>query len=269
MPLLNGRALTIADSNTKSPAPQPVVINQAFARTFFPGQDPLGRTFGSGAPGEIAKADKIVVGVVGDSKYRSLREPLLPIYYAPMQLSTYEGTEFLYVRTQGPPETVIAAVRNTLAQLDPLLPFSKIVTMRQQVSESLWQERLLAVLAAIFSIVSILMAATGLYGLLVYDASQRTREFGIRIAVGAQRGSIASLLLRDLLRIVLPGAAIGLLSCALLSRLVASALYGVRPSDPVSFSAALFTVCVIAAAASCLPVWRTLRIDPAAILRDE
>jgi predicted permease len=269
MPLLNGRALTIADSNTKSPAPQPVVINQAFARTSFPGQHPLGRTFGNGDIGETAKADKIIVGVVGDSKYRSLREPLLPIYYAPMQLSTYEGTEFLYVRAQGPPETIIAAVRNTLAQLDPRLPFSKIVTMRQQVSDSLWQERLLAVLAAIFSIVSILMAATGLYGLLAYDASQRTREFGIRIAVGAQRGSIASLLLRDLLRIVLPGAAVGLLLCILLSRLVASALYGVRPSDPVSFSAALLTVCVIAAAASCLPVWRTLRIDPATVLRDE
>ncbi len=269
MPLLSGRALTIADSNTNSPAPVPVVINQAFARTFFPGQNPLGRTFGNGSPGDIAKADKIVVGVVGDSKYRSLREPLLPIYYAPMDLRTYEGTEFLYVRAQGPPETIIAAVRNTLAQLDPNLPFSLVETMRQQVSESLWQERLLAVLAAVFSIVSILMAATGLYGLLAYDASQRTREFGIRIAVGAQRSSVASLLLRDLVRIVLPGAAAGVLLCILLSRLVASTLYGVRPSDPLSFSAALLAVCVIAAAASCLPVWRTLRIDPAIILRDE
>jgi macrolide transport system ATP-binding/permease protein len=269
MPLLSGRALTVADSNTKSPAPVSVVINQAFARTFFPGQSPLGRTFGNGSPGEIAKADKIVVGVVGDSKYRSLREPLLPIYYAPMDLRTYEGTEFLYVRAQGPPETIIAAVRNTLAQLDPNLPFSLVETMQQQVSESLWQERLLAVLAALFSIVSILMAATGLYGLLAYDASQRTREFGIRIAVGAQRSSVASLLLQDLVRIVLPGAAAGVLLCVLLSRLVASTLYGVRPSDPVSFSAALLAVFAIAAAASCLPVWRTLRIDPAVILRDE
>jgi predicted permease len=269
MPLLSGRALTVADSNTKSPAPVPVVINQAFARTFFPGQDPLGRTFGNGSPGDIAKADKIVVGVVGDSKYRSLREPLLPIYYPPMQLRTYEGTEFLYVRAQGPPESIIAAVRNTLAQLDPDLPFSQIETMQEQVSESLWQERLLAVLAGIFSVVSILMAATGLYGLLTYDASQRTREFGIRIAVGAQRGSIASLLLRDLVRIVLPGAVIGMLLCMLLSRLVASALYGVRPSDPISFSAALLAVCAIAAVASLLPVWHTLRIDPAIVLRDE
>ena len=269
MPLLSGRSLTVADSDTKSPAPLPVVINDAFARTFFPGQSPLGKTFGNGTPGETAKADKIVVGVVGDSKYRSLREPLLPIYYAPLRFRDYEGTEFLYVRTQGPPESVIGAVRNTLAQLDPNLPFSEIVTMQQQVSESLWQERLLAVLAAIFSAVSIVMAATGLYGLLAYDASQRTREFGIRIAVGAQRSSVASLLLRDLVRIVLPGAAAGVLLCVLLSRLISSALYGIRPSDPVSFSAALLSVCVIAAAASCLPIWRTLRIDPATILRDE
>jgi ABC-type antimicrobial peptide transport system permease subunit len=188
-----------------------------------------------------------------------------------MQLRTYEGTDYLYVRTAGPPEQIIAAVRNTLAQLDPRLPFSEIVTMRQQVSESLWQERLLAVLAAIFSAVSIsiLMAATGLYSLLAYDASQRAREFGIRIAVGAQRSSVASLLLRDLLRIVLPGAAAGVLICILLSRLVASALYGVRPSDAVSFSTALLAVAAIAAVASGLPVWRALRIDPAVILRDE
>ena len=267
MPVLNGRGFTATDMDTQSPAP--VVINEAFARTFFPGENPIGKIFGNGQPGETAKADNRVVGVVGDSKYRSLREPLLPIFYSPMQLRSYEGTEYLYVRTQGPPQQIIAAVRNTLAQLDPRLPFSEIVTMQQQVSESLWQERLLAVLAAVFSVVSILMAATGLYGLLAYDVSQRTREFGIRIAVGAQRSSVASLLLRDLVRIVLPGAATGVLLCILLSRLVASTLYGVRPSDPVSFSAALLAVCVIAAAASCLPVWRTLRIDPATILRDE
>jgi predicted permease len=268
MPILNGRGFTATDVDTQSPAP--VVINEAFARTFFPGQNPIGKTFGNSRRiGETAKADNRVVGVVGDSKYRSLREPLLPIFYSPMQLRTYEGTQYLYVRTQGPPQQIIAAVRNTLAQLDPRLPFSEIVTMQQQVSESLWQERLLAVLAAVFSIVSILMAATGLYGLLAYDASQRTREFGIRIAVGAQRTSVASLLLRDLVRIVLPGAAAGVLLCVLLSRLVASTLYGVRSSDPVSFSAALLAVAAIAAAASSLPVWRTLRIDPAAILRDE
>jgi predicted permease len=267
MPILNGRAFTATDRDTESPAP--VVINEAFARTFFPGENPIGKTFGNGQPGETAKADNRVVGVVGDSKYRSLREPLLPIFYSPMQLRTYQGTEFLYVRTQGPPEQIIAAVRNTLAQLDPSLPFSEIVTMQQQVSESLWQERLLAVLAAVFSVVSMLMAATGLYGLLAYDAAQRTREFGIRIAVGAQRSNVASLLLRDLARVVAPGAAAGLLLCVLLSRLVASALYGVRPSDPVSFSAALLAVCFIAAAASCLPLWRIVRIEPCVVLRDE
>jgi predicted permease len=267
MPILNGRGLTPTDADAKAPAP--VVINQAFARTFFSGQNPIGKTFGNGRPGETAKADNRVIGVVSDSKYRSLREPLLPIYYSPMQLRTYEGTEYLYVRTAGRPEQIIGAVRSTLAQLDPRLPFSEIVTMQQQVSESLWQERLLAVLAAIFSAVSILMAAAGLYGLLAYDASQRTREFGIRIAVGAPRSRVASLLLRDLLRIVLPGAVAGALICILLSRLVASALYGVRPTDPVSFSTALLAVIAIAAAASSLPVWRAMRVDPAAILRDE
>jgi ABC-type antimicrobial peptide transport system permease subunit len=173
------------------------------------------------------------------------------------------------VRTQGTPEAVIGAVRDTIAQLDPDLPFSEIETMQQKVSDSLWQERLLAVLSGIFSVVSILMAATGLYGLLAYDASQRTREFGIRIAVGAQRASVASLLLRDLVRIVLPGAGAGLLLCVLLGKMVASALYGVHPWDPLSLIGALLAVSAIAAVASCVPVWRILRIDPATVLRDE
>jgi predicted permease len=269
MPVLSGRSFTTADANTKSPASMPVLINEAFARTFFPGQSPIGRTFGNGRTGETARADNIVIGVVGDSKYRSLREPLLPIYYVPMQLRTYEGTEFLYVRTEGPPETIISAVRNTLAKLDPNLPFSEVETMQQKVSDSLWQERLLAVLAAIFSVVSILMAATGLYGLLAYDVDGRRREFGIRIAVGAPRSSIASLLLHDLIRIVVPGVAAGVVVCVLLSRLVASALYGIHPTDAVSFSAAITAVAIVSAAASCRPLWRSVRIDPAIVLRDE
>jgi putative ABC transport system permease protein len=248
----------------------PVIINESFARTFFPGQNPIGKTFGAGRPGETAKADNRVIGVVGDSKYRSLREPLLPIFYSPLQLHSTDPQYLqLYVRTQGPPQAIIPAVRNTLAQLDPRLPFAEIITMQQKVSDSLWQERLLAVLAAIFSVASILMAATGLYALLAYDTSQRTREFGIRIAVGAQRSRIASLLLRDLVRIVLPGAIAGLLLAFLLSRLVASALYGVGPTDPLSFGAALITIATIAAVASSPPVWRAVRIDPAMILRDE
>jgi hypothetical protein len=104
-------------------------------------------------------------------------------------LRTYEGTEFLYVRTQGSPETIIAAVRNTLAQLDPRLPFSEIATMQQQVSESLWQERLLAVLAAVFSAVSILMAATGLYGLLAYDAAQRVLANSVSASPSVPNGA--------------------------------------------------------------------------------
>lgn len=251
------KPLRLSSSTKPSPTPS------------SPGKIPSARHSATDVQAKQQRADHRIVGVVGDSKYRSLREPLLPIYYSPMQLRTYEGTDYLYVRTEGPPEQIIAAVRNTLAQLDPRLPFSEIVTMQQQVSESLWQERLLAVLAAIFSAVSILMAATGLYGLLAYDASQRAREFGIRIAVGAQRSSVASLLLRDLLRIVLPGAAAGVLISILLSRLVASALYGVRPSDAVSFSTALLAVAAIAAVASGLPVWRAMRVDPAVILREE
>src|SRR5262249_20995987 len=162
--------------------------------------------FGMGAPGAVAKATNIVVGIAGDSKYRSLREDLLPIYYAPIEQRTDWNLQFyLYVRTQGPPAAIVHATRKILSDLDAHLYFSSIVTMREQVSASLWQERLLAVLASIFSVISILMAAVGLYGLFSYDTSQRTREFGIRNAVGAQKRDIAVLLFKDLVRIVVPG----------------------------------------------------------------
>jgi ABC-type antimicrobial peptide transport system permease subunit len=141
--------------------------------------------------------------------------------------------------------------------------------MREQLSESLWQERLLAVLAGIFSVISVLMAGTGLYGLLSYDASQRTREFGIRSAVGAQKKDVAALLLKDLARIVVPGLAIGLLACLLLTRIIASALYGIKPFDPLSLAGALLTVGTIGIIAVWQPMRHAMNVDPAIVLREE
>ena len=268
IPILSGRSFSSAESTHSGPAP--TVINEAFARLIFPNQDPLGKTFGMGTPGDTAKATNIVVGIAGDSKYRSLREALLPIYYAPIDPKlSIDSQLYIYVRTQASPESIVPAARQVLSNLNAGLAFSDVSTMRQQVDESLWQERMLAALAGTFSVISILMAATGLYGLLSYDATQRTREFGIRSAVGAQRKDVAILLIRGLLRIVAPGLAVGLLGCLLLARVIASALYGIKPLDPVSFSAALAAVILICAVAAWQPVRRAMQVDPAIVLRDE
>lgn len=268
IPTLSGRSFTTADSLRTSPVP--TIINEAFARVIFPNQNPLGKTFGTGAPGKIAAATNVVVGVAGDSKYRSLREALLPIYYTPIEQRGDGNSEFyLYVRTQGATGSIINAARKVLFSLDAELPFSAVTTMREQLSESLWQERLLAVLGGIFSVISVLMAGTGLYGLLAYDASQRTREFGIRSAVGAQKKDVAALLLKELARIVVPGLVIGLFACLLLTRIITSALYGIKPFDPLTLASALVTVAAIGIIAAWQPMRRAMNVDPAIVLREE
>jgi ABC-type antimicrobial peptide transport system permease subunit len=173
------------------------------------------------------------------------------------------------VRTQGPPDAIIHAARQVLASLAPGLPFSKVETMHEQISESLWQERLVAALAGVFSVFSLLMAGMGLYALLAYDATQRTREFGIRTAVGAQRRDLVILLLKELVQIVLPGLAIGLVACLFLARLIASALYGIKPLDPVSLVGALLVVGVIGFISAWQPICYATKVDPAIVLREE
>jgi ABC-type antimicrobial peptide transport system permease subunit len=176
---------------------------------------------------------------------------------------------FLYVRTSVEPQSVIGDVKNAFWQLDARVPFFDIVTMREQIDESLWQERLLASLSGLLAICSILMAAAGLYGLLAYDTSQRTREFGIRVAVGATTRDVVLLLLKETAHIVLPGIAAGLFACLFLARIVASALYGISPFDPLSIFVAFAMVVLTGILALWQPLHRAMRIDPAIVLRDE
>jgi predicted permease len=268
IPILHGQVFTAADELRTNPLA--VVVNQEFARAFFPGEDPLGKTFGHGIPGQMVTPEFIVVGVAADAKYRSLREAPPPTYYAPIEKpEDWGSTLFLYVRTQGAPNSVIGAVRNVLAALDSRLPFFDVITMPQQISESLWQERILAALASILSGCAILMAAAGLYGLLAFDTTQRMREFGIRAALGAGTRDIAALLRQDIARIIVPGIAGGLVACMLLARMIASVLYGVNAIDPVSLAGACGVILLVCTVAGWNPIRRAIQVDPATVLRDE
>jgi putative ABC transport system permease protein len=144
-----------------------------------------------------------------------------------------------------------------------------VETMQEQVNDSLWQERLLVALAVMFSGVSVLLAGLGLYGLLAYDASQRKREFGIRVAVGAQRSDVGRLMIGELAGILVPGLAVGGIGCVLLARVVAPTLYGIGPFDAGAWGGALLTVLGIALAAAWQPVYRAMRADPVEELREE
>jgi predicted permease len=268
IPLVAGRGFEETDALRSSPTP--TLINEAFARTFFRGENPLGKSFGMGATGDVAKAGFVVIGVVGDSKYRSLRESLLPIFYTPMTQRDMNDSEiYLYVRTADRPEGIIRAVREALSEREPQLPIVKVETMQEQVNDSLWQERLLVALAVVFSSVSVLLSGLGLYGLLGYDASQRTREFGIRVAVGAQRSDVGRLMIGELAGILAPGLVLGGIGCVLLAGLIAPTLYGIGPYDAVAWSGALLAVLGIGTAAAWHPVRRAMGADPAEVLRDE
>jgi predicted permease len=270
IPILGGSIFDPQPQGKPDSSPIPVVVNQAFVRSIFHNQNPIGKSFGNAPPGQVATAKYVVAGIAGDSKYRSLREEMLPIFYAPL-LPRQDGSfvYVLYVSTQGPATAIIGAVKRAQSALDPRLPFFDVVTMRDRVTQSLWQERLLATLSLLFAFIAVFMAVVGLHGLLSYDTTQRTREFGIRAAVGAQKLDVAELLMADLLRILAPGVAAGIVMCLLASRLVGSVLYGVRPLDPASFAAALVIVACTVAAAGWQPMQRAMGVDPAIVLRED
>ncbi|MEX2263646.1 MAG: ABC transporter permease [Bryobacteraceae bacterium] len=248
---------------------RPIVVNEAFARRFFPGIDPIGRHVGIGT-GTAAKPEFEIIGVTSDAKYRSLREAPPPTMYHLWTLHPKYSISFnFHVRTHGRPEAAIQPVREILREIDPQLPFFEIRTLAEEIETSLWSERLLAALALLFAVVAAVLAAFGIYGLLSYAVTQRTREIGIRMALGANRANILSLISLQTLAMASAGLVLGLLASFGAAPLVGRLLYGVAPSDPTAFSLAVLLVAVVAAAATVLPAWRAVRVEPAVALRQE
>ncbi len=248
--------------------PRGVVVNQALAKNFFPSRNPIGARFGGPGPGGVASADYEIVGVVSDAKYRSLREPVPPtVYYAAID-GFYPGFN-LHVRTPQRPETMIAPVREGLRSLDPELPIIEVRTLREEVEASLWQERLLAWLSTIFGGIAALLASIGLYGALDYAVKSRTREIGLRVALGARPVRIASLLSGEVLLLTGSGVAVGLCAYAAAAVWIRRVLYDVRSWEPMVVVAVVVLVGLVAAMAAAPATWRAVRIDPARALRAE
>ncbi len=268
IPLLAGRRLTQEDGQRTNPTP--VVASAAFATFLFPNQPALGKTFGNGKLGETATAAYEIVGIVGDAKYRSLRETPPPTFYVPLKQRLDQDANFvLYVRTAGPPGGVVAAVRAALHEIDPNLPFTKVETMPEELANSVWQERLLGFLTAVFAGLALLLSATAIYGVLAYELSRRTREIAVRLALGAQSGDVATLLAADIGVTVLLGLAVGLLACLGLGRLLQAYVFGISAWDAPSMMAAAGLVCAVAFLACLNPTRRALRLPPALALREE
>jgi ABC-type antimicrobial peptide transport system permease subunit len=267
--LLAGRDFRPADVEVLKPLP--VVVSESFVRRFFPNVDPIGKTFGTGM-NVTAGAEDSIIGVVSDTKYRSMREDPPPVWYRlidkDLQYIDTMGVT-LHVRTSGSPGVIIAELRAMLSSVGPGIAPSEVATVEQDIETSLWQERLIAALASVFAIASAVLVAIGLYGMLAYSIARRTREIGIRMALGARPAHMIEMISRDVIFSVAPGLILGVAVYAACARIISPVLYGVRPMDAISIAVSIALIAFVAAMAGFVPARRAIAIEPSEALRQE
>jgi len=266
MRLLFGRDFIASDGpGPKHAGPIMAVVNQAFAGRFFPNGYPVGKRFGTGIEG-VANDKYQIVGVVSDAKYRSMREPIVPTFYT---VETHPSSFVLNVRTLTRPAGVIEPVRKALASIDPSLSFLEVHTMNEEIDNSVANERLTAQLASMFGAIAALFVGSGVYALLAYVVTQRRREIGIRMALGAQRADVLRIILGQGIKLAGVGVGIGLVWSLALTRFIASLLYGVKATDPLTFVVVAVALIGVVLLASYIPARRAAKVDPMVALRYE
>ena len=262
VPVLAGR--DFADSDTAA-APMVGIVNEEFAKRFLHGENPLGHTFGpDNMPVKVA-----IVGVVKDHKYRSIDEAPIPMaWYEYAQIPVIGGMT-VEMRVHGEPLAILPAARKAVQQLDPNLPLIRPMTQRAQFDTTISHQILFARLAGFFGLLAVVLVATGLYGTLAYRVNMRTAEIGVRMAVGARRGQVVWMILKDSLLLTVAGLAIGIPMAMLVGRALTSSLYGVQAMDAVSYLLAVAGLAVVALVASAVPAGRAASVDPMRALRTE
>jgi putative ABC transport system permease protein len=264
IPLIRGRYFNQRDTSSSMMS---LIINERAAKQLFPGMDPIGQQIRWGTP-TPDNPYCTVVGVVGNIRHRAAEsEDGLELYYP---YSQYGVSSIYYmVRANAGPERLVASVRSAIRAVDPNAPIVWVKPMEQIMDESLWQRRLWGVLLVVFAALALVLAAVGIYSVLSYVVGQRTREIGIRMALGAQKTTVLRMVLRAGLGMVLAGSAVGLTGAVLLSRLIRSLLYGVSATDPVTLALVPSFLAVVALAACYLPARRAASVDPLVALRQE
>jgi predicted permease len=267
IPILEGREFTTQDDG---PAEYKyAVVNQTFARKYFPGQNPIGQRFGLVDEMRPTTPDIEVIGVIADRKYRDLRETPPAQAFFPY----FQGPHFrfmnIYVRTEGDPLRYEDLLRERMRRFDPHVPVVRLQTLNQQIAFSLRTERLVASLSAVFGGLATLLAVIGLYGVMAYVVLRRTREIGIRIALGATRSHVIRMVMREVLMVIAAGLAAGFSLALVLADLIRSQLFGLNPRDPITFLGSAIVLTSAAGFAGWIPAWRASRVHPTTALRHE
>ena len=247
----------------------PVIVNKTFVQKYFPKVNPLGVHFGAHeadpAKGAWASPGWEILGVVSDAKYQDLRSPIDPTMYVP---SSGGNTSF-EVRTRMNSTAVAASIRSVVNQMDSNLPLFDVHTQAELIDRLLFQERMIAKLSGFFGIVAIVLACIGLYGLLSYEVSRRTREIGIRIALGAQRAGVLRLVVGQGIVLAITGAMLGIAVALGVTRYLKSMLYDIDAHDPATIAGVAILLTLVAVAACYIPARRAMRVDPMVALRYE
>ena len=261
LPLVSGRTFSNSDLQSDCAV---AVVNRTFVSRFLEGKNPIGVHLGDTTPSG-KKVEREIVGIVGDAKYENLRKSVEPTAYVPLQ----GGAAHFAIRTSTHAEALIPTIRRVVAGLDDNLPLFDIRTQTATIDRSLFNERLVAQLSCVFGVFALILACVGLYGLLSYEVARRTREIGIRTALGAQSREVFRLVLRQGLTLTLFGALVGIAAAIGVTRYLGSLLYGVAATDPLTFVTIAFTLVAVALLACYIPSRRATRVDPMVALRYE
>ena len=262
--LLAGREFSASDV---AGAPKVAIVNEAFTRKFgLDSRDAVGRFMGSGAGDEL---DTQIVGVVQDARYADVKQEVPPVYFRPYRQNRGVGSINFYVRTSLEPNQVLAAIPPLMGRLDPNLPVEQLKTLERQIQENVLVDRLISTLSAAFAVLATLLATIGLYGVLAYTVTQRTREIGLRMALGANRSNVKRMVLKQVARMTLIGGILGIVAASALGRAAQSILFGVEGSDPLVLVAVAILLVVVSLGAGYIPAHFASKIDPMEALRYE
>jgi predicted permease len=248
--------------------PRVVIVNEAFARKFFGASSAIGRRLCVGDKWDAARVCEIV-GVVRDARYFDLKKPVEPMLYQPSYREREGGGDNLCVRTTTEPPDGMVAIRGIIQQIDPAVSVTEIRTMEDNLAQNLIQERFVAMLGGFFGIVALLLASVGLYGVMSQAVAKRTREIGIRMALGAEGRRVLWLVMRDALLMVVAGAAVGIPAVLAVTRYAEAMLFGVKPQDPATIASSLLVLVFVTAVAAFVPARRATQVHPMEALRQD